>query len=155
MLCKAVTPVLFAAALALAACADKGPYLDISGGGFIFNYAQSEAYAGFLAAPLRSLPEHARIEATFENPAGGPPIELAKDVTAKRREYSFMTDALTGIKADKDYKVTIRLVAADGKTLETIDKIFHSDVDQSVLDGKPLTAGPGNTETPALAPSGG
>jgi hypothetical protein len=144
-----------AAVAVLAACSDKGPYLDISGGGFIFNYRLSEAYAGFIAAPLRTLPEHSRIEATFENPAGGTPIVVSKDVTPDRREYSFSTDPLHGIKADKDYDVTVRLVAADGKTIETINKKFHSDVDQSVLADKPLTIGPGYTRNPALDQNGG
>ena len=153
MLGKAVKWLAFAAVLALAACSEKGPYLDISGGGFVFNYRLSEAYAGFIAAPLRTLPEHARIEATFENPSGGPPIVLSKDVTPGRKEYSFTTDALNGIKANKDYDVTVRLIGADGKAIETIDKKFHSDLDQSVLADKPLTVGPGYTPNPDLAPS--
>lgn len=135
-------------------CSDKGPYLDISGGGFIFNYRVSEAYAGFIAAPLRTLPEHSRIEATFENPAGGPPIQLVEDVVSARDRYTFSTPPLSGIKADTDYDVTIRLVAADGSEIETISKTFRSDVDQSVLAEKPLTVGPGYTKNPALAPEG-
>ena len=154
MLGRGVKWLALAAVLALAACSEKGPYLDISGGGFVFNYRLSEAYEGFIAAPLRTLPEHARIEATFENPSGGPPIVLSKDVTPNRKEYSFTTDALQGIVADKDYDVTVRLIGADGKVIETIDRKFHSDVDQSVLADKPLTVGPGYTPNPDLAPSG-
>ncbi len=154
MLGRGVKGLALAAILALAACSQKGPYLDISGGGFIFNYRLSEAYAGFVAAPLRTLPEHSRIEATFENPSGGPPIVLNKDVTTGRREYTFTTDALKGIKANIDYDVTVRLIGADGKVIETIDKKLHSDLDQSVLADKPLTVGPGYTPNPDLAPSG-
>ncbi len=153
MLGRGVKGLALAAALVLAACSQKGPYLDISGGGFVFNYRLSEAYAGFIAAPLRTLPEHARIEATFENPSGGPPIVLSKDVTPDRREYSFTTDALKGIKANTDYDVAVRLIGADGKVIETIDKKLHSDLDQSVLADKPLTVGPGYTPNPDLAPS--
>ncbi len=141
--------------LALAACSDKGPYLDISGGGFVFNYRLSEAYAGIVAAPLRTLPENSRIEATFENPSGGLPIVLTKDVTPGRKVYSFTTDALTGIKANKNYNITVRLKSADGKTIETIGKTIHSDLDQSVLADKPLTVGPGYTPNPDLKPNGG
>ena len=154
MLGRGVKGLAFAAILALAACSEKGPYLDISGGGFVFNYRLSEAYAGFIAAPLRTLPEHARIEATFENPSGGPPIVLLKDVTPDRREYSFTTDALKGIRANTDYDVTVRLIGADGTVIETVDKKLHSDLDQSVLGDKPLTIGPGYTPNPDLAPSG-
>jgi hypothetical protein len=151
---RVVIWLAFALVLGLGACSEKGPYLDISGGGFIFNYRLSEAYAGFVAGPRRTLPEHSRIEATFENPSGGPPIVLSKDVTPDRREYSFTTDALHGIKANIDYDVTVRLIGADGKVIETIDKKLHSDLDQSVLADKPLTIGPGYTPNPDLAPSG-
>ena len=153
MLGKSVKWLAFAAVLALAGCSEKGPYLDISGGGFVFNYRLSEAYAGFIAAPLRTLPEHARIEATFENPSGGLPIVLSKDVTPGRREYSFTTDALKGIKANTDYDVAVRLIGADGKVIEALDKKLHSDLNQSVLADKPLTVGPGYTPNPDLAPS--
>ncbi len=155
MLGKAFRGLALAAVLGLAGCSQKGPYLDISGGGFIFNYRLSEAYEGFIAAPLRTLPENAQIEATFENPSGGPPIVISKAVTANRREYSFITDALSGIKANVDYDVTVRLIGADGKEIEAIDKKFHSDLDQSVLASKPLTIGPGYTPNPDLAPNGG
>jgi hypothetical protein len=154
MVDRVVIWLALAAALGLGACSEKGPYLEVAGGGFIFNYRLSEAYAGFVAGPRRTLPEHARIEASFEDPAGGPRIVLTKDVTPGRREYSFTTDALKGIVANKDYDVTIRLIGADGTTIETIDKKLHSDLDQSVLADKPLTVGPGYTPNPDLAPNG-
>lgn len=155
MVGRVVIWLALAAILGLGACSEKGPYLEVSGGGFVYNYRLSEAYAGFVAAPRRTLPENSRIEATFENPSGGPPIVIAKDVTPGRREYSFTTDALKGIVANRDYDVTVRLIAADGKTIETIDKKLHSDLDQSILGDKPLTIGPGYTPNPELKPSGG
>ena len=155
MVRKTVSWLAFAALVALAGCSDKGPYLNISGGSFIFNYRLAEAYAGFTAAPLRDLPAHSRILATFEDPSGGPPIQIAKDVTAQRNEYTFTTDALKGIKAGKPYDVKVQLIAADGKVIETIDKKFVSDVDESILGNKPLTVGPGYTPNPDLAPNGG
>ena len=147
---KAVNALALALTTVLAACSNKGPYLDISGGGFIFNYRLSVAYAGFTAAPLRTLPDHSRIVATFENPSGGAPIVLSKDVTPGRNEYTFTTDSLKGIKINKPYDVTIRLIGSDGKVIESIDKKFTSDVDESVLADKPLTIGPGYTRNPAL-----
>ena len=72
--------------------------------------------------PCARCPSTARIEATFENPSGGPPIVLTKDVTPGRKVYSFTTDALTGIKANKNYNITVRLKSADGKTIETIER---------------------------------
>ncbi len=151
----ALTGLGLAVAMLLAACSDNGHYLDISGGSFIFNYRISEAYAGFIAAPLRALPAKSRIEATFENPAGGPPIVLSKDVVPARNEYTFTTDPLKGIKAGKGYQLTVRLIAADGSELEKITKTFRSDIDESVLADKPLTIGPGYTPNPALGNGGG
>ncbi len=147
-------PLALALIMLLFGCSDKGPYLDISGGGFIFNYRVSEAYAGFIAAPLRTLPEHSRIEATFEDPGGGSPIVLSEDVAPARTQYTFSTQPLFGIKANTDYEVTIKLVAADGKELEKVTKTFRSDVDESVLAEKPLTIGPGYTKNPALNENG-
>ena len=155
MVGKAVICLALLGVLALPGCSNGGNYLDISGGGFVFNYRLSEAYAGFVAAPRRTLPDHSRIEATLENPAGGPPIVMTKDVTPDRSLYTFTTDALKGIKANTDYDLTVRLVSADGKEIEKIDKKFRSDMDQSVLADKPLTIGPGYTRNPALDSSGG
>lgn len=65
---EAVKGLALAALLVLAACSNNGPYLDVSGGNFMFNYRLSEAYAGLIAAPLRALPEHARIEQPSRTP---------------------------------------------------------------------------------------
>ncbi len=57
-------------ALLLAACGEdaNAPYLSFAGGGFIFNYRNAEAFYGFVAKPLRTLPEGGVIEAQFEVP---------------------------------------------------------------------------------------
>ena len=131
-----------------------GPYIELRGGGFLFNYRIAEATAGLVVVPLRTLPEGSTIETSFENPAGGPPIVLSEKVSPKQTKFDFTTPPLTGIKADKDYAVTVRLVDADGKELQRIDKMFHSQLDQSVLPPKPLTIGPGYTPNPQLDPDG-
>ncbi len=60
-----------AAALFLTACGEdpNAPYLNFAGGGFVFNYRNAEAFYGFVAKPVRTLPEGGSIEAQFEVPA--------------------------------------------------------------------------------------
>ena len=43
----------------------------------------------------------------------------AKPVTEDRRRFSFVTPPLTGIKADTDYKVVVRVLDADGTEVQT------------------------------------
>ncbi len=136
------------ALLALAACSDDSPYVVVSGGGIVFNYRIAEATAGIVAEVARALPEGGLVEASFEDPAGGPPIVETKPVTEDRRRFSFVTPPLTGIKADTDYKVVVRVLDADGTEVQRIETKLHSDLDQSILPDAPLTVGPGYARNP-------
>jgi hypothetical protein len=148
---KFLAAPVFAALVLLAACSgDSGPYLELGGGSFIFNYRVAEATAGFALGVLRPLPQGAVVEASLENPDGGAPIVLRQKAGSSDKRFDFVTPALHGIKADKDYMMTIRLVGADGKELQKIEKNFRSNVDESVLPEKPLTIGPGYTPNPEL-----
>jgi hypothetical protein len=138
-----------AALLALAACSDDSPYVVVSGGGIVFNYRIAEATAGIVAEVARVLPEGGVIEASFENPAGGPPIVETKPVTEDRRRFSFVTPPLIGIKADTDYKVVVRVLDAEGTEVQRVETKLHSDLDQSILPDVPLTLGPGYARNPA------
>lgn len=137
------------ALLALAACSGDSPYVVVSGGGILFNYRIAEATAGIIAEVARPLPTGGVVEASFENPAGGPPIVDRKPVTEDRRRFSFITPPLTGIKADTDYAVIVRVLDADGVELQRVETKVHSDLDQSVLPKAPLTVGPGYARNPA------
>lgn len=149
----AVISVLMASAFALGACTKNADrYMEIAGGGFLFNYRLAEATVGLLIAPTRELPEGAIIEVTFENPAGGPPIVMRKDASQTKSQIEFTTPPLSGIVANKDYLMNIRLLASNGSEIEHIDKNFHSELNQSVLPPKPLTIGPGYTPNPDLDP---
>ena len=128
---------------ALSACSgESGDYVKVGGGGFIFNYRIAEATAGVIAEPQRALPDGGKLEATFDNPAGGPPIVIAKAVTPDRKRYSFTTPPLAGVVADKPYHVVVRVFDSDGEALQTVDYQIKSDIDQTVLPKKPLTVGP-------------
>ena len=135
--------------IALAGCSEDSPYVVVSGGGIMFNYRIAEATAGIVAEVARALPEGGTVEASFENPAGGPPIVDAKPVTEDRRRFSFVTPPLTGIKADTDYRVVVRVLDADGIEVQKVETKVHSDLDQSVLPKVPLTVAPGYARNPA------
>lgn len=150
---KIVAVVAFAGAALLVACNNNGgKYMEVVGGGFLFNYRIAEATAGLVVMPTRELPEGASVEVIFENPAGGPPFVMKKDASKRTMRLDFTTPPLFGIVADKNYIVNIRLLAANGSEIERIDKNFHSQLNQSVLPPKPLTVGPGYTPNPELDP---
>lgn len=140
-----------ATAATLAACSKQDEtYMDLAGGGFIFNYRVAEAYAGVVLVLRKPLPSDSTIEVTMENPAGGPPLVMHQSTPPGTGRIELTTEPLKGIKADTDYAVKIRLVAADGTELQVIDKNFRSQLDESVLPPAPLTIGPGYTPNPAL-----
>ena len=133
----------------VAACSNEnGPYLEVGGGGFIFNYRLATAYAGMVVGPLRLLPENSTIEVTFENPAGGAQFVLTQQTAPETKRYTFTIEPLTGIKANVDYLATVRLLDAGGRELQRIEKKYRSEVDQAILPEKPLTIGPGYTPNP-------
>src|SRR5262249_42533126 len=137
----------------LAGCSsedDKSPYLELRGGGFLFNYRIAEATGSLVLGALRKLPEKSVIEVNFENPAGGAAIILREEVRPQEDKFDFNTPPLKGIVKDKPYAVTIRLLDKDGKELQKIEKPFKSNLDSTVLPDKPLTVGPGYTPNPDL-----
>src|SRR5262245_42485703 len=128
-----VAPLLALAFLAGCSSEDKSPYLELRGGGFMFNYRIAEATGSMVLGTMRRLPENAVIEVSFENPAGGPPIMLSQKVKPGDTKFDFTTPPLKGIVKDKPYAVTIRLVDKDGKELQRIEKPFKSSLDQAML----------------------
>jgi len=135
---------------ALAACSSEetGPYFEIAGGGFIFNYRIAEATAGVVVVPKRTLPEGGTLKATFEDPAGGAPVVMVEKIAPKKKRYDFDTPPLSGIKAKTDYVMTVQLFDADGNEVFKAEKALRSDLDQTVLPEKPLTVGPGYARNP-------
>jgi hypothetical protein len=130
------------ATAALAACVDQSRYLEIAGGGFIFNYRDASATYGVVLLPRRDPPEGATIEARFDDPAGGGPIVLSREARGGGR-IEFQTPPLSGVKAGVPYHVVVTLRAADGSELLRLEKDYTSDLDQSVLPERPLAIGPG------------
>ena len=136
----------------LAACSDdaQAPHVAVAGGGFIFNYRAAEAYYGVSIKPMRRLADGTRLEASFEDPAGGPPIVVTETVAGAALGYSLQTPPLTGIKAGRDYKVVIRVLEGPARReVQRVEKTLRSDLDQDVLPAQPLTVGPVYTPNPA------
>lgn len=127
------------------------PYLKVAGSGFIFNYRVADAFYGFTAVVQRPVKAFSQIEATFENPAGGPPIAVSQVVTPRTDRYAIRTPPLRGIEKDRPYLVTVRLVQnGDRQVLFDDNFTVASQMSDAVMPPEPLTIGPGYTRNPDL-----
>jgi hypothetical protein len=122
----------------------NAPYVEIAGGGFIFNYRIGEAHYGLVLRPKRPLPKGAVVEAVLENPAGGEPFRLTQTVRGGAPRLVFDSPPVQGVVKDRPYRVTVR-VLDDGAELQRVETAFTSTLDQTVLPDRPLTVGPGYT----------
>jgi hypothetical protein len=97
---------------------------------------------------LRRIPEGTIIEAQLENPAGGAPFVLREAAAWDRLEYVFRSPPVRGVRAERDYRVEVRLLEPGGKVFASYARTFRSDVDQSVLPEKAPVVGPGHQPAP-------
>lgn len=154
-------PVLaaLAAMLALGACRDagEGDYLAVSGRIFVFNYRIAQATYLLTLAKRRPLPDGSMLETAFENPAGGGPIVVRQKIWPVMDKITVESPPIQCVKANREYKVRMRLEDGEGTVLQTIERTLISDVDQSVMPDKPLVVGPlydaNPDKAPALPPS--
>jgi hypothetical protein len=146
--------ILLSLSLLLAGCGEdpNAPYLSFAGGGFIFNYRNAEAFYGFVAKPVRTLPEGAVIEAQLEVPGSPEPAVIREKVVQGKVQYSFKSPNLRGIVPKHGYKAVMRLINAEGKEIARYERSFRTDVDQSTLPDQPLVVGPGYQINPDLKP---
>lgn len=146
---------LVLAALLLSTCfTDDGdkPYVEFIGGGFIFNYRLAQADYGFVAKPVRRIPDGTILEAVFENPGGGAPLVVRDIARWGRLQYVFRTPPVQGVKANHDYKVELRLLdPRDSHLLASYTRSFHAELDQSILPEVAPVVGPGYQRSPATA----
>jgi len=142
---------LLVVVLALMGCKEdtNAPYLEFAGGGFIFNYRNAEAFYGFVARPLRSLPDGSVIEAQFDIPNSSTPYVVTENVKPGMLQFSFRTPDLKGVEKGHPYKAVMRLLASpSGPELARYERSFHTDVEQASLPQKPLVIGPGYQTNP-------
>lgn len=127
------------------------PWLQVLGGGFIFNYRVADVYYGFTAAVTRPLPTGSIVEASFEDPAGGPPLVVRQRIGgAEMTRLALRSPPLRGVEAGRDYHVAIRLLdREDQHLLWSRDVAFRSNISDRVAPERPLTVGPGYDRNPA------
>ncbi|MEJ8571885.1 hypothetical protein [Microbaculum marinum] len=126
-----------------------GPYVEVSGGGFQFNYRLSEATYTMVATSRRTIPEGTVFVAEFEDPAGGEPLRVQAVSTAGQKRIAIQSPPVRGVQEDVPYKVVLTLSAPDGSLIETHEKSYTSKIGSDVLPEQPPTIGPGYTKNPA------
>ncbi|MBO0906391.1 hypothetical protein [Jiella sonneratiae] len=127
------------------------PYLRIAGSGFIFNYRVADAYYGFTALVQKPVKAYSTIEASFEDPAGGPAHVVTARLTPRTSRYGLRSPPLRGIEADRPYHVSVRLLQnGDGALLFADDFTVTSQISDRIVPPEPLTIGPGYTRNPRL-----
>lgn len=144
MIMRRSAVIALAAGLLLAAgCEAESDNLVIGGGGFVFNYRNAEATYGVVVGSRRALPDATVVEAEFENPDGGAPILVSKQVRPGVQRYDLQTPPLKGVVAGREYRVIVRLLDGAGSEIQRLEKTFTSELSQDVLPDKPLAIGPG------------
>ncbi|PZM16956.1 hypothetical protein [Rhizobium tubonense] len=157
MKARMITTITLAATLALAGCqrqADDGP-TELSGRLFVFNYRVSAASYMIVLKKKAPIPEGSFAVAEFENPMGGDPIIVKEKIFPFWDKITLESPDIHCVRKDRPYSVSITLVDASGKTIQTIKTQVKSDLDQSVLAAKPLVVGPVYTKNPDVFKSDG
>ena len=145
--------------LAATGCRDSGgeaELFELSGKLFVFNYRVATATYLVTLKPLGVLDEGQTAIASFENPAGGPPIEVRQKIWPKLALTTLESPPLRCVVKDVPYNVAIRVEDAQGEVRQRIETQITSSLDQSVLPDRPLVVGPAYRPNPELAgrPSG-
>lgn len=138
------------AAMMLSSCQREGKdsIAEVSGRLFVFNYRVATATYLVTLKRIAPVAEHSAIEAEFENPRGGPPLSLEKQIFPAADRIVLESPHVQCVRKDQPYAVTIRLKGPDGAVLQTIETSVTSDTDQSILPRKPLVVGPGYARNP-------
>jgi len=145
------------AGLALAGCQrkdDDGP-TQLSGRLFIFNYRVATASYMITLKKIAPIPDGTTAVAEFENPAGGDPLVVRQKIFSFWDKITLESPDLRCVRKDRPYSVSIKLVDASDKTIQTIKTEVKSDLDQTVLPTKPLVVGPVYTANPDVFKSDG
>lgn len=145
--------MVLVAASALGACRDSGKQelFAISGKLFEFNYRLGIATYVITLNPLRPVGEGQVAVVSFQNPAGGDPIEVRQKIWPKLPHITLTSPPLTCVMKDKTYSVSIRIEDSKGGLLQALDTKLTSSLDQSILPDRALVVGPEYELNPDLA----
>ncbi|AYG58668.1 hypothetical protein [Rhizobium jaguaris] len=147
---KAIVLMAAIAGLTFAGCqrqADDGP-TELSGRLFVFNYRVATASYMITLKKIAPIPEGTTAVAEFENPMGGDPLVVHEKIYTFWDKITLESPDLRCVRKDRPYSVSIKLVDASDKTIQTIKTEVKSDLDQTVLPTKPLVVGPSYTKNP-------
>lgn len=146
----AVVTAVVLAGIALALVVDNQrrqaalTHVRIAGGGFLFYYRLGEIRAGITAIVQKPTPSQSRLVARFENPSGGPPVEVETRLRHGEQRYGLETPPLTGIVKGRPYAVDLLLYDYGGREpMEVQHTTITSELDEDVSPKGPLTVGPG------------
>lgn len=128
---------------------DEGP-TQLSGRLFIFNYRVASASYMITLKKIAPIPDGTTAVAEFENPAGGDPLVVQQKIYSFWDKITLESPDLHCVRKDRPYSVSIKLVDASDKTIQTIKTEVKSDLDQTVLPTKPLVVGPAYTANPDI-----
>ena len=147
--CLLLVP-LFAAGWLTREDPGQKPYLQILGGGFVFNYRIAEVFYGFTAFVQRPLPTGSVIEVAFEDPSGGPAHQVRQRVGgAEMTRFSLRSPPVRGVEAGKPYHVAIRILdREETNLLWSYDMDVRSQIGDEVVPDAPLVVGPGYHRNP-------
>ena len=124
--------------------------LKLSGKVFIFNYRVAQATYVVTLARNGPLPDPSFVETTFENPAGGAPLVTRTKIFPFWEKVSLESPPVHCVIKDRPYAVSIRILDASDKVLQTIETTLTSSLDQTVMPGKALVVGPVYTPNPEV-----
>jgi hypothetical protein len=152
MIRRTALPAAILSLLLIASCQreTEGKAVEVSGRLFVFNYRVAMANYLVTLRKLQPLPEGSFAEAVFENPKGGAALTAREKIFPIDDKISLQSTPVHCVVADRPYAVTIRIVAASGAVLQTLETSITSDVDQTVLPAKPLVVGPGYAPNPEV-----
>ncbi|MBB5572057.1 MULTISPECIES: hypothetical protein [Rhizobium] len=147
---QAIVLMAALAGLALAGCqrqAENGP-TELSGRLFVFNYRVATASYMITLKKIAPIPEGTTAVAEFENPMGGDPLVVREKIYTFWDKITLESPDLHCVRKDRPYSVSIKLVDASDKTIQSIKTEVKSDLDQTVLPTRPLVVGPSYTKNP-------
>ena len=109
----------------------------------MFNYRIAEATYGIALKPMRDCRPTASSRRASRIRRAGRRSLMRKAGPFNPTRIAFQTPPVTGVVNEHPYKVTVVLRERQGTALQTIEKTYASELDQSVLPERPLAIGPG------------
>jgi hypothetical protein len=138
--------------MSLLGCRDESRlgYMELTGRVFIFNPRIGEATYVVTLGVVNEPPAGSRVEAVFDNPAGGDTIKIAQIIRPAQTRISLESEPLHCIVKDKPYAFKVSLLSEKGDVLQVVESSIHSTLDQSIMPDAPLVIGPAYDPNPEL-----